>query len=414
MHRVGSRQLDRVVLITTVVYCAAFVALGLSHASLGPTLMGLAAQVGTGLVQISYGLGARSAGYLAGSILAGRLYDAVRGHPVLALMLTCIGAGLAMLPEVSVLALLIVLLFVIGVAEGALDVGVNTLIVWVHGHKVGPYMNALHFFFGLGAFLSPIIIAQALPLESGIRLAYWVLAALMLPVAVSVVLVPSPVAGSTRLAAEGRAQSPGHSNDRLLLLLLPLFFFLYVGVEGSFGSWIATYARATGVGDEVTAAYLTSVFWGALTLGRLLSIPLALRFTPRRVLAFDLGICAVSVLVLLLWPGVPLATWGGHVRRRAEHGLGVSNDVVPGGASPDDYGIDHEPVLHRGESRRYGTAVGYRPALRARWPWCHNRGDRGGAGVVHRGLCRSRPSDATDGTEVERTSVSRSTVPRSA
>jgi len=311
VHRAGSRQLDRVVLITTVVYCAAFVALGLSHASLGPTLMGLAAQVGTGLVQISYGLGARSAGYLAGSILAGRLYDAVRGHPVLALMLTCIGAGLAMLPEVSVLALLIVLLFVIGVAEGALDVGVNTLIVWVHGHKVGPYMNALHFFFGLGAFLSPIIIAQALPLESGIRLAYWVLAALMLPVAVSVVLVPSPLAGSTRLAAEGRAQSPGHSNDRLLLLLLPLFFFLYVGVEGSFGSWIATYARATGVGDEVTAAYLTSVFWGALTLGRLLSIPLALRFTPRRVLAFDLGICAVSVLVLLLWPGVPLATWVG-------------------------------------------------------------------------------------------------------
>lgn len=311
MHRAGSRQLDRVVLITTVVYCAAFVALGLSHASLGPTLMGLAAQVGTGLVQISYGLGARSAGYLAGSILAGRLYDAVRGHPVLALMLTCIGAGLAMLPEVSVLALLIVLLFVIGVAEGALDVGVNTLIVWVHGHKVGPYMNALHFFFGLGAFLSPIITAQALPLESGIRLAYWVLAALMLPVAVSVVLVPSPLAGSTRLAAEGRAQSPGHSNDRLLLLLLPLFFFLYVGVEGSFGSWIATYARATGVGDEVTAAYLTSVFWGALTLGRLLSIPLALRFTPRRVLAFDLGICAVSVLVLLLWPGVPLATWVG-------------------------------------------------------------------------------------------------------
>ncbi len=118
--RVAVRGLSRVALQTTVVYCAAFVALGLSHASLGPTLMGLAAQVGTGLVQISYGLSARSAGYLTGSIIGGRLYDAVRGHPVLALMLMCIGVGLATLPMVPVLALLIALLFAIGVAEALL------------------------------------------------------------------------------------------------------------------------------------------------------------------------------------------------------------------------------------------------------------------------------------------------------
>lgn len=311
MHRADSRQLGRVVLTTTVVYCAAFVALGLSHASLGPTLMGLAAQVGTGLVQISFGLSARSAGYLTGSIVGGRLYDAVRGHPVLALMLTCIGIGLATLPVVSVLALLILLLFAIGVAEGALDVGVNTLVVWVHGRKVGPYMNALHFFFGLGAFLSPIIVARAVSLGGGIRATYWVLAALVLPVAIAVVRISSPTNASGQAPAGVRTGVQKPANDRLLLTLLPLFFFLYVGVEGSFGSWIATYAQATGLGDEETAAYLTSAFWGALTLGRLLSVPLAVRFTPRQVLAFDLSSCFASVVVLLLWPGVPVATWLG-------------------------------------------------------------------------------------------------------
>ena len=35
----------------------------------------------------------------------------------------------------------------------------NPLLVWVHGDEVGPAMNGLHFFFGVGAFLSPIIIA---------------------------------------------------------------------------------------------------------------------------------------------------------------------------------------------------------------------------------------------------------------
>jgi FHS family Na+ dependent glucose MFS transporter 1 len=65
-------------------------------------------------------------------------------------------------PTLSLLSLLIVVLLVLGMAEGLLDVGGNTLLVWVHQPNVGPYMNALHFFFGLGAFFSPIIVAQAI------------------------------------------------------------------------------------------------------------------------------------------------------------------------------------------------------------------------------------------------------------
>ncbi len=59
--------------------------------------------------------------------------------------------------------------------------GGNTLLVWVHREKVGPFMNALHFFLGVGAFLSPIMIAQVVLLSGGIRGAYWALALLMLP-----------------------------------------------------------------------------------------------------------------------------------------------------------------------------------------------------------------------------------------
>jgi FHS family Na+ dependent glucose MFS transporter 1 len=294
-------------------YCAAFVALGLSHASLGPTLVSLAAQVGVGLVQISYGLSARSAGYLLGSVLGGRLYDAVKGHPLIAAMLALIAIGLAALPLAPGLWLLVVVLFGLGVAEGALDVGVNTLVVWVHRRNVSPYMNALHFFFGLGAFLSPIIVAQAVRLGGGMRAAYWVLAALMLPVASVVARVPSPsaVEQTGDASPEPGIEVRARGNDALLLFLLPLFFFLLVGVEGSFGNWIATYAQAMGLGDASTAAYLTSAFWGALTLGRLLSVPLAVRLAPRQVLAIDLAGCLLSVGVLLIWPGVRIATWVG-------------------------------------------------------------------------------------------------------
>lgn len=312
----GAQKLSRVALNTTICYFAAFVALGLSHASLGPTLMGLAAQVGVGLVQISYGLSARAAGYLIGSVVGGRLYDRVKGHPVAATMLVLIAVGLTTLPMAPALAVLIVLLFAVGMAEGVLDVGVNTLIVWVHGRKVSPYMNALHFFFGLGAFVSPIIVAQAVASVGGLRTAYWVLAVLMLPVAAVIGRIPSPLptkpaARSADALAVGDAAP--RRNDPLLLFLLPLFFFLFVGVEGSFGNWIATYARATGLGNVTTAAYLTSAFWGALTLGRLLSVPIGVRFSPRQVLTLDLAGCLLSVAVLLAWPGARVATWVGTI-----------------------------------------------------------------------------------------------------
>jgi FHS family Na+ dependent glucose MFS transporter 1 len=95
--------------------------------------------------------------------------------------------------------------------------------------------------------------------------------------------------------------------------LIALFFFLYVGAESGFGGWIATYAKAMGFGDAAAAAYLTSAFWGALTVGRLLSIPLAARFTPRQILLGDLVGCLISVGVVLLWPASPLAMWAGTV-----------------------------------------------------------------------------------------------------
>jgi FHS family Na+ dependent glucose MFS transporter 1 len=65
------------------------------------------------------------------------------------------------------------------------------------------------------------------------------------------------------------------------------------------------------------AALLNSAFWGALTAGRLLSIPLAMRFSARRILQGDLLVCLLSLGVLLLWPSSLAATWTGTL------GLGV-------------------------------------------------------------------------------------------
>ena len=50
--------------------------------------------------------------------------------------------------------------------------------------------------------------------------------------------------------------------------------YMWVGEIG-FSNWIFTYATRTGLASVAQADKITSVFWGALTIGRLVSIGLA-------------------------------------------------------------------------------------------------------------------------------------------
>lgn len=291
---------------TTLAYYAAFVALGLVAASLGPTLPDLARQTGTVLAEVSFLFTTRSTGYLIGSFIGGRLYDRLPGHRVMGGMLAVMVVCMFLVPLTPVIWLLAAILLALGLGEGAVDVGGNALIVWVHGRKVGPFMNALHFFFGFGAFLSPIIIAQLVLRSGGITAAYWALGLLVVPVVFWLFRLRSPT------HHEAAAYSGGQKEINYVLTgLVALFMLLYVGAEVSFGGWIFTYAVTLGLTSATAAAYLTSVFWGSLTVGRLLAIPIAMRFRPRTILLVDLLGCIASVGLILLLPGSAAAVWVG-------------------------------------------------------------------------------------------------------
>jgi len=292
-------------LVKTAAYYAAFIILGLTGAVIGPTLPRLAEHTHTQLNQISFLFPASAFGYLLGSLLAGRLYDRLSGHRVLVTVLLVVAGALTLTPLASSIWVLTGILLVLNICTGSIDVGGNTLLVWVHRDKVGPFMNALHFFFGVGAFLSPVIVAQVVSRTGEINLAFWIMALASLPVAIWLIFLRSP---KSIVETGGEQKGPV---SVFLVVLVALFLFVYVGAEVGFGNWVFTYTRALDLADEAAAAYLTSAFWGALTLGRLLSIPLAVRFSLRDVLIADLAGCLVSILVIVLFPSSLIALWVG-------------------------------------------------------------------------------------------------------
>jgi FHS family Na+ dependent glucose MFS transporter 1 len=88
---------------------------------------------------------------------------------------------------------------------------------------------------------------------------------------------------------------------------------LYVGGEAGYGAWIYTYAFTLNFGTEVTAAYLTSAFWGSFTLGRLLGVWVSTQARPLTILYLDFAGCVVSLGLILLFPQSRLMLWTGTI-----------------------------------------------------------------------------------------------------
>lgn len=288
----------------------------MSSAILGPTLKALAEQTGSSLDQISILFAVKSLGFLLGSFVVGRAYDRIPAHPIMTGALVGMIVMMMLVPFIGWLPLLGGVMLLLGLSMGSVDVGGNTLIAWVHREKIGPYMNGLHFIWGVGGVLSPLIlIGLAYLVVDDVRWTYWLIALYLVPLVFWLVRIPSPQPlVSTDDSKSGIGQLP-------FVVLVTVFYFLNIGAEVCTSGWIVTYATETKLVSETAAAFLSSLFFGSLTLTRLITIPFAARFRPSQILIFDLAICLLSALIMVLFPW----SWVAIVIGVAGMGIGIAS-----------------------------------------------------------------------------------------
>ena len=283
----------------TLSYYLVFISLGLGLGIVGPALPSLAEQTGSTLAAIGSLFLFSAGGGMLGTALSGRIYDRIRnGHVVLGVAQFISVAGLMLTPLAGSLPILLAISFFSGISLGMINNGANTLLMWTHKKDAGPYVNGLHFSFGIGAFLAPTIFARILSLGGTYQQTYWVLAGLGVPISLWMLFLshaPDP-------AEEADSESDAKGNLRKFLpmiIIAMLFLFFYVGSELTYGNWIYTYALTMGLANETQAAYLTSGFWLSFTIGRAFSIYAAARFKAEHVLSIAF-IGGLSVLTLAL------------------------------------------------------------------------------------------------------------------
>jgi FHS family Na+ dependent glucose MFS transporter 1 len=290
-------------------YFLLFMCSGLDMSLIGPTLPALARQTGVSVGEMGLVFLLGAGGVSLGTLLGGWILDRAPGRLVLGSAQLVSGSLLLMVPHIGWYWPLLALFVAKGVAGGVVGTGANTLLQWVHAGKAGPFVNALHFFFGLGAFLSPFLLGLLISIGHPYSEAYTLLALFDLSIGAAVLLRLSSPKPPQIQHADSMGAAVARSYLTPIVVSAMLFLFFYVSAEITFGGWLYTYAVTLGLADAARAAYLTSLFWLAFTVGRLISIPVAVRFSPVHVLVAALigGGGFLGLLVAL--PGVPEVLW---------------------------------------------------------------------------------------------------------
>ncbi len=282
----------------TTSYYLAFFSFGLIAAMLGPALPFLADHAGTSISEASILFIAGALGFFLGSNIAGFLYDRVKGNPVVALALTITGIAYFFIPLSNSIFKIFLIMVFNGIGAGIVVVGSNTLLVWVRSNNLPPWMNGMHLLNGIGAFISPLIITFSITQTNDVILAYRIIGIIFFLAALFVLFTPSPT------IRKKLSTDLNFSRKTIIsIILTAASALLYVGTEVSFSGWIFSYTREILNSSNRTAGFMTSFFWGSITLGRGIFIPLSKKLNPEKILIIDILGSIAGISFILLFSG---------------------------------------------------------------------------------------------------------------
>lgn len=267
----------------------AFIALGLSSTILNIAWIYMEETFNVTLDKLGFLLGAGMIGYLLGAFLNGRILGWVGVGRLLILGSGTAIVGLFGYATAPVWIWLLAAAMITSFGKGLIDAGLNT---FLSAHYNTSEMNWLHAFFGVGSTLGPLLATFfVITLELSWRWAYasllvvevFVIASVLFTLPYWTLQKQKPKSETTTKAKPAEIVGPGiwETLRAPMVVWGLMFFFLYGGVEMGTGQ-LANSLMVDGRGiGKATAGFWVSIYWGSLTIGRIMAGIYASRFSVR-------------------------------------------------------------------------------------------------------------------------------------
>ena len=186
-----------------------------------------------------------------------------------------------------------------GLGAGSIDAAVNH---YVANHYPSSVMNFLHCFYGVGAVISPCIMAQALKVarwNEGYRWTAYIQMGILLVCILSLPLWKQNDAPAEEEDGDGAGIGETLKVPGVLLTLVA--FFAYCSGEATCFLWTPSYFAGTraGLSDETIASFGSLIF-GGLMLGRLISGFISNRLGDKRLIRIGIAVELLGILLVIL------------------------------------------------------------------------------------------------------------------
>ena len=286
--------------LLAIIYIA-FISLGLPDSLLGAAWPTMRVELGAALPMAGAVSMVCSAGTIVSSLCSARVVRRFGTGRVAAFStaMTAVALlGYALAPSA---ALLFAAAIPLGLGAGSIDAALNN---YVSLHYEAKHMSWLHYFWGLGASIGPVILAVCIGRGAGWRGGYLVVVSIQGALALVLCLTQRLWRAHGESAVEDRA-----ARQRMLTnaqtLRLPgmravlVTFFSYSAAESSMILWIASYARHLGATAE-QASLASGLFFLGITLGRGLNGFLAIRFSSKQLIRAGTAVMLAGIAVMFL------------------------------------------------------------------------------------------------------------------
>ena len=260
----------------------------MAQSVLGPSLEAIGNDFAVPATTVSLAISVLFLGAGAAILMAGWLVRRFGYRLTLAGALAVLGSGAVLMTLAGNWPVALLAAALVGLGFGLQNVRTNLLIVRSFGVRAGPAVNLLSALFGIGSVLGPLLVGLLLPQW---RLPYLILAFATLVALLIGLRIPEPPPEKRTV----QGMNPGIIFS--VLGFISIFFF-YVAAEMGAASWEATHL-APYFGSE-QAAFLTSLYWAAITIGRFIAIPVSARLKPAHLVT---GAAALAI------PGAVLTTF---------------------------------------------------------------------------------------------------------
>jgi FHS family Na+ dependent glucose MFS transporter 1 len=246
---------------------------------------------------------AMAVGSLVGGLLAGVCSDRIGRRPFVVGSATLVAVWLLIASCAHTWLAFMGAFLLVGLAQGALSIGLNALVMDLNARRHGKAINTLHGMYSLGATVSPLLIARLLGGAQNWRTPLiWAASAWLLLSGITA-LFRYPTSGTIQVRTPALRFNLLRLGQRSALLPLFALAFLYNGVSWSLLGWVKVYVQQQGVRSSLLSGGMISLFYAALTVGRFSCAHLSERLGYSKTLL----LCAVGASCCY-----PLVAFGGN------------------------------------------------------------------------------------------------------